>query len=65
MSPLVVKLKKILSEHPEPYWKVSQRSGVAEGTIKHWYNRYSPILANFEAVLETVGYELKIVKKRK
>jgi hypothetical protein len=43
---------------------VAKRAGVAENSIRRWNARaQSPGFGNVEAVLEVLGYEIRIVKK--
>lgn len=43
--------------------QVSVRAGLARTIISHWFRDRNPTLSNFEAVLNVLGYELRIVKK--
>lgn len=61
MNPLVKELMELTDGKRV---KVSQEAGLGENTLTQWIrNGNQPGLINFEAALNVVGYELKIVKK--
>lgn len=58
--PLVRQLSDIQREQQLAWVDVAERSGVAPATIRQWRCANGPRLKNFEAVLNTLGYELVI-----
>ena len=43
---------------------LADRSGVMVGTIRNWRDRAMPNLANFEACLNSLGYEIQFIPIR-
>jgi NADH:ubiquinone oxidoreductase subunit 3 (subunit A) len=43
---------------------IAYESGVSPKTISDWRYRSAPSLANFEAALNALGYQLKIVERQ-
>ena len=61
-DPLVKQLLYIVDEQGLAIAKVADRSGVSFQTILRWQNSNIPNLYNFRAVLQSIGYDLKIIK---
>lgn len=61
--PLSAELFRILRASPYTLSQLSELAGVGRETLSHWGHRTNPRLMNFEAALEALGYELKIVRK--
>lgn len=61
---LVRELFAIMDQDGVALSDAAARAGVSHATIVKWPGCYSPVLGNFEAVLNGLGYELKIVRKR-
>ena len=64
-SPVVRKLFQLINLHHVGLKQLSKRSGVALSTIADWRNRRSPSLANIEATLNALGYELTVRKRER
>jgi hypothetical protein len=62
-DPLVKELLNLVDEQGLAINKVAQRSGVGFQTILRWQNSNIPNLYNFRAVLQSIGYDLKIISK--
>jgi hypothetical protein len=60
--PLVRELARICHLDDRPLTGVSLEAGLAQTTVHSWFKRHSPSLENFNAVLNTLGYELQIRK---
>ena len=63
-SPLVRRLYELMHEQQIGYQALSERSGVPDGSLTAWRKRYRPNLLSFEAALNALGYELRIMKRR-
>ena len=61
--PLVKELFKKMIAQRASISDVSDRSGVSRETISAWRYRNNCNLATFEACANSVGYELRLVKK--
>ena len=65
MNPLVEKLFAIMADRGVTQEAVADISGVSAGTIRSWRWRQSANMGNFQAVLNTLEYDLEIVEKKK
>jgi transcriptional regulator with XRE-family HTH domain len=64
-EPLVREMFEIIHSQPESDFMISVHVGTAHTTISQWRNgKCSPRLDLFQAVLNYLGYELKIVRKQ-
>jgi transcriptional regulator with XRE-family HTH domain len=64
-EPLVKELLSIIDQQPESDFMLSVHIGTSHQTISQWRNGHaSPRLDIFQAVLNYLGYELKIVRKQ-
>ena len=61
--PLVKQLYQTMNKNKVMISDLSEPSGVSRATISDWRYTRTPSLATFEAVLNVLGYKLKIVKK--
>jgi|TARA_B110000444_G_C18807256_1_gene580652 transcriptional regulator with XRE-family HTH domain len=61
-DPLVKELLNLCDEQGLAINKVAKKSGVSFQTILRWQNSNIPNLYNFRAVLQSIGYDLKITK---
>lgn len=43
--------------------EIAGRSGLSEHTLSDWRRRWAPKVDSFEAALNALGYELRIVKR--
>lgn len=59
--PLIRRLFQIINQRRFSVASLALRSGVQKDTIHGWRGKFSPTLANFEAVLNALGYQLAIV----
>ena len=62
--PLVRRLIRIANAKQVTLTEIAMESGVSPKTISDWRYRSAPSLTNFEAALNALGYELKIVERR-
>ena len=62
-DPLVKELLNLCDEQGLAINKVAKKSGVSFQTILRWQNSNIPNLYNFRAVLQSIGYDLKIISK--
>lgn len=61
-SPLIRDFFHLLLDHGTPATAISDASGIPTVTISRWRRGQVPNLANFDAALSALGYQLKIVK---
>ena len=61
---LVQTVFRLMIEDRWTYHDVASRAGITPGTIRSWKINSMPSLEALEAVLNTMGYEL-VVRKRK
>lgn len=61
--PLVRQLVDLLNESPVTLRDVGRRAGLAGSTIGSWWGSANPTIHNFDAVLNTIGFELRICPK--
>lgn len=61
-NPLIGFLFKQMNEQGITMKQLSKKSGVHNATIGRWF-RHEPTMLNYEACLNVLGYNLKIVKK--
>lgn len=54
----------ILAREEIPVRVVADRSGMSEVGIGYWRNKKVPSVTNFQAALNSIGYDLKIVRLR-
>ena len=62
VHPLVRELARICRLADRSLTDISFEAGMASTTVHSWFKRHSPSLENFNAVLNTLGYELQIRK---
>jgi len=62
--PLVRRLIRIANAKQVTLTEIALESGVAPKTISDWRYRSAPSLTNFEAALNALGYEIKIVERK-
>jgi hypothetical protein len=62
--PLVRRLIRIANAKQVTLTEIAMESGVAPKTISDWRYRSAPSLTNFEAALNALGYEIKIVERK-
>jgi len=62
--PLVRRLIRVANAKQVTLTEIAMESGVSPKTISDWRYRSAPSLTNFEAALNALGYELKIVERR-
>ena len=62
-TPVVRKLFQLINLHHVGLKQLAKRSGVGLSTITDWRSRRSPSLANIEATLNALGYELTVRKR--
>jgi len=62
--PLVRRLIELANNEKASIQEIAERSGLQARTISNWRYCCQPSLANYEAALNALGYELKIVERR-
>ncbi|MBE0529504.1 MAG: hypothetical protein IH626_01670 [Rhodospirillales bacterium] len=62
--PLVRRFFEIAEEQQVALTDVSERGGLGLATLVKWKYRHSPTIVTFEAALNVVGYELRVVPRR-
>lgn len=62
--PLVRELFEIMNEQHVAMRDAGKRAGVQFATISDWRYRANPSIVTLGAVLNVLGYELKIVKRK-
>lgn len=62
-SPLIRQLFELLNRRKITIASVARKSGVQVSTICDWRSRRSPTVANLQAVLNAIGYELVIGRR--
>lgn len=60
---LVREFYEIANREQATLVEIAQRTGLSEHTVGSWARYYAPQVNNFEAALNALGYELRIVKK--
>jgi transcriptional regulator with XRE-family HTH domain len=63
-NPLIKRLIELANEQKTTMREVAERAGLRPETVSNWRYRNSPRIADFEAALNAIGYELKIVETR-
>jgi len=61
--PLVRRLFEIMNQQMVCMTDVAPRAGFRRRTLAEWGARRNPTITNFEAVLNALGYELRIVRR--
>ena len=61
-STVVIRLFQIINQQRVTLGDLERTSGVRSGTISDWRCTRSPSLQNIQAVLNALGYELRIAK---
>ena len=61
--PLVRRLIRLANAQQVTLTEIAKESGVGAHTISNWRYRSAPSLANLEAALIVLGYQLKIVER--
>jgi hypothetical protein len=64
INPLIKRLFELAHEQRIALLDVEEKAGLGHATMVKWKNSRKPQLENFEAALNVLGYELKIVRKR-
>lgn len=63
IDPALLRLASILDEHVGHMADIAKRSGVSQHTLFNWLRRRrSPTVENLRAVLNTLGYDLRVQK---
>lgn len=62
--PLIRRMFEIMNSEQVMISEVAPRAGVCRHTFNIWRKRQSPRLFDFEAALNALGYELRIVRRR-
>ena len=62
--PLVRQMTEIQNAEQMGMLDLAERSGVNKNTLSEWRKRVTPSVANLEACLNVLGYELVIRRKR-
>jgi transcriptional regulator with XRE-family HTH domain len=62
--PLVKEMFGIMNEQKTMINAVAERAGLKRGSISDWRYRRTPTVTNFEAALNTLGFELVIREKK-
>lgn len=62
---LVRELFDILERDRIALTDAADRAGVCHATISKWPGSHSPALGNFEAVVNALGYDLRLVRRQK
>lgn len=62
--PLVRQMFEIMNAERTLISDIAGRAGLRRGTISDWRYRRVPTLANFEAALNALGYELSISERK-
>lgn len=65
VSPVIGKLFKITNRKRMSLSDLARKSGVSFNTICSWRISNNPTLANFEATLNALGYELEVCRREK
>ena len=60
--PLIRRMVEIANDHKTVMREVAERAGLRPETVCNWRYRNSPRLADFEAAINALGYELHIVE---
>ena len=60
--PLVRRFIGILNAEEATISEIGERSGVCRVAISNWQTRGNPLLVNFEAALNALGYKLTITR---
>ena len=61
--PLVRRFFEIAEGQQIGITDIAERAGLGIATVSKWRNRHTPTVAAFEAALNVVGYELRIVPR--
>ncbi len=65
VDPLIAQTVKLLGEHAGYIGDIGRRAGVHRQTLRKWGQGIrSPGVLQLQAVLQVLGYELKIVRRR-
>lgn len=64
VNPLVAHLFKVMWVEKTTQREVAERVGISQGSLSHWKDRNDPSLSNFQAALNAIGLDLKIVEKK-
>ena len=63
IDPALSRLASILDDHVGHMGDIAKRSGVSQHTLFNWLRRRrSPTVENLRAVLNTLGYDLRVHK---
>lgn len=60
--PLIRQMVQIANRDMTTMREIGERAGLRAETVSNWRYRASPRLADFEAALNALGYELRIVE---
>lgn len=65
MNDLVKQMRDIRKASPLTDMQIEAKSGIAASTLRHWWTgKRNPKLYNFEAIMNTLGYDLVLVKRK-
>ena len=62
-DPLVRELFKLMNKKRAMITDIAKKSGICRGAISDWRYRRTPNIANFQAALGALGYELTVRRK--
>lgn len=62
--PLVRKLVELANSDMTTMTEVAERAGLRPETVSNWRYRNSPRIADYEAAINALGYEIRIVETR-
>ena len=63
-NPLIKRLVDLMNQAGADSQELARQAGVSLGTINAWRTRTNPNITNLEAVLNVLGYELAIIKRK-
>lgn len=62
-DPAIVRLNELLREYAGDATRIVRRSGLSERSIRNWFSgRRGGNIHNVRAVLNTIGYDIAVVK---
>jgi DNA-binding phage protein len=62
-NPLIVRLVELINDGGIDSFELCRRAGLGTGAIHAWRHHSNPGVNNLEAVLNALGYELKIERR--
>jgi len=63
-DPLILQLTNIINNSKLSSTQICLEAGVGTSSISTWTTRSSPSIQNFSSVLEVLGYQLVVRKRR-